>query len=193
MRVGDSHAVIACLAAHHAALATHTDVTAKLEEVDTHIALLTAVWLFTKTPLQATMLKSPCVMYYHGDNAPFPEGFTYLCLEYMDSIDALDVPMLFTVGVGKSQGTLSGVGKGSLHKSLSIVIAARAGCGGCRLHGCCRGGSGAGDCHAAAWPGAQLTVAQEAAGAAAAPAQQVRGCATAPCPSVVLPCSGAVA
>ena len=56
MRVGESDAAIACLAAQHAALVTHTDVTAKLEEVDTHLALLTAVRLFTRMPLHATML-----------------------------------------------------------------------------------------------------------------------------------------
>ena len=74
MRVGDSDAATACLAAQHAALVTHTDVTAKLEEVDTHLALLTAVRLFAKTAPHATMLKSPCVMSCYGDDAPVPEA-----------------------------------------------------------------------------------------------------------------------
>ena len=85
MRVGDSDAARACLAAD-AALLTHADVAVKLDEVEAHIALLTAVGLCTMLPMHNAMLLPPCVQSLYGDTAPLPEGFTCLRLLHMDGL-----------------------------------------------------------------------------------------------------------
>ena len=90
MRVGDSDAASACLAAD-AALAAHADVAAKLQEVEAHAALLTAVRLCTTLLMHAAKFKSPCVNSYCRDNAPFLEIFTCLRLLYVDSMSCIGI------------------------------------------------------------------------------------------------------
>lgn len=74
-----------------AALAAHADVAAKLEEVEAHTALLTAVRLCTMLPMHAAKLMSPCMNSCCRDNAPFLEGLTCLRLLHIDSMSCISI------------------------------------------------------------------------------------------------------
>ena len=92
MRVGDADAARACLAAD-AALAAHADVAAKLQEVEAHTALLTAVRLRTTLPIHAAKPMLPCVKPGCRDNAPFLKSLTCLRLLYIDSMSCIGMSL----------------------------------------------------------------------------------------------------
>ena len=85
MRVGDADAARACLAAD-AALAAHADVAAKLQEVEAHTALLTAVRPHTTLPMHAAKFMSPCV-----NKVAFLESSTCLRLLYFFSMSCVGI------------------------------------------------------------------------------------------------------
>ena len=79
MRVGDSDAARACLAAD-AALLTHADVAAKLEEVEVHAALLTAVGPCAMLPTHAATLEYACIESCCLGNMILPQTAMHVCI-----------------------------------------------------------------------------------------------------------------
>ena len=79
MRMGDSDAARAGLVAD-AALLTHADVAAKLEEVEAHAALLTAVGPCAMLPMHAAALEYACMEACCGDNVIRPQTATHVCV-----------------------------------------------------------------------------------------------------------------